>query len=170
MTRECSSCGSPAPATVRYCENCGTDLDEPPPATQTAAGSGHGWELVIRSDREYFERVEAEGVQFPSVEVCWTHPLTGDRITVGRGGNGAGPVLDLSGPPADAGISHVHAELSLRADGRWTMVDCGSTNGTFLNDQDVSIPPGEPIVLADGDRIHLGAWTCITLRRVTPGL
>jgi pSer/pThr/pTyr-binding forkhead associated (FHA) protein len=43
-------------------------------------------------------------------------------------------------------------------------VDPGSTNGTTLNDAPAAITPNTPVALADGDRIHLGAWTTITIR------
>ena len=158
MTMACHSCGSPVPETVRFCEGCGADLEEPPEAR---------WELVVRSDREYFQRVDAEGVDFPGTDVEWAFRLTGDRVTVGRARSGSEPVdLDLSGPPADAGVSHLHASFTRQPDGAWAIADSGSTNGTFLNDQETPIPPGDIVFLADGDRIHLGAWTSITLRRV----
>lgn len=165
MTGPCRRCGSPVPATVRYCESCGADLDSPKVEAEPPAAE---WELVIQSDRDYFERVEAECVEFPSADINRTYPLTADRITVGRrSSQSTEPVdLDLSGPPADAGISHVHASFVRQPDGAWAVVDCRSTNGTFLNDQEVPIPPGEPVELGDGDRIHLGAWTCITVRRM----
>jgi hypothetical protein len=164
MTTACPGCGSPLPETVRFCESCGADLEgQADPAQPGARPAASGWELLIRSDRQYFERVEAEGVVFPSTEVHGTYPLTGDRIIVGRSRGGSEPVdLDLSGPPIDAGVSHVHASLLRGPDGAWAIVDCRSTNGTFLNDQDMPIPAGQPVALADGDQIHLGGWTSLT--------
>ena len=47
-------------------------------------------------------------------------------------------------------------------DGRYAIEDLGSTNGTEVNGQPIAA--GEPVALADGARIHLGAWTGITIR------
>jgi predicted component of type VI protein secretion system len=44
-----------------------------------------------------------------------------------------------------------------------TVTDLGSTNGTSLNGSDDRLTEGEEIPLADGDRIHVGAWTTITI-------
>ena len=78
------------------------------------------------------------------------------------------PAIDLSGPLADPGVSHRHALLTRLEDGDYQLADLDSTNGTTLNEGDVTLEPGRPHRLADGDRIHLGAWTTITVRRGVP--
>ena len=55
--------------------------------------------------------------------------------------------------------------LERRRDGACVLRDLGSTNGTFLGDEPAPIPPHTDMPLADGDRIHVGAWTTITVRR-----
>ena len=45
------------------------------------------------------------------------------------------------------------------------MRDLGSTNGTMVNDDPTPIAPQLAIPLADGDRVRVGAWTTITVRR-----
>lgn len=50
----------------------------------------------------------------------------------------------------DPGISRVHARIDIR-DGEATIVDCESTNGTYINDERV-----ERRVLCDGDEITVG--------------
>jgi hypothetical protein len=52
---------------------------------------------------------------------------------------------------SDERLSRHHAELR-RAGGRWTLVDLGSRNGTYVNGRRA----GE-IALADGDRIRVGS-------------
>jgi predicted component of type VI protein secretion system len=47
-----------------------------------------------------------------------------------------------------------------------TVTDLGSTNGTSLNDSDDLLGNGEEVPLADGDRIHVGAWTTIKIAKV----
>jgi pSer/pThr/pTyr-binding forkhead associated (FHA) protein len=46
-----------------------------------------------------------------------------------------------------------------------TITDLGSTNGTTVNDSDDRLPEGQETPLADGDRIHIGVWTTITIQR-----
>jgi hypothetical protein len=45
----------------------------------------------------------------------------------------------------------------------WLVVDLGTDNGIQVNGQDV--PSGGSVPLHDGDRMHLGAWTQITISR-----
>ena len=47
--------------------------------------------------------------------------------------------------------------------GAWSVVDPGSENGTLLNGN--TIPANQAVALHDGDRIHLGAWTALTITR-----
>ena len=44
----------------------------------------------------------------------------------------------------------------------YAIEDLGSTNGTEVNGRQIAA--GEPVTLGDGDRVHLGAWTGITIR------
>jgi predicted ATPase/DNA-binding SARP family transcriptional activator len=125
------------------------------------------WELVVFADRQYFEQVQAEGIEFP-VEAYQRHfRLQGDRATIGRrsASRGIYPDIDLSAAPTDAGISHQHAILVCQ-DGSWAIVDPGATNGVFLNDGDEPLPRNQPIPLGEEDRVHIGAWTTLMLQRV----
>jgi FHA domain len=181
--------GSPEPAAItcpvcrdqlasgeRYCENCGTDVEQPggapvvgaPPTAAESHQPSLEWQLVVRCDRDYFDEVEAEDIEFPAAPLEHTFWLTENRVSIGRKG-GAQPgeqAVDLSTPPADAGISRHHARLERQPDGGWTLVDCHSTNGTYLNDGADPISSERPVPLVDGDQIHLGAWTTITIRFV----
>lgn len=62
-------------------------------------------------------------------------------------------------------MSHLHALLLAQADGSWSIVDLDSANGTLVNDEPNPLRPNMPRPLADGDRVYIGAWTRITLRR-----
>ena len=87
-------------------------------------------------------------------------------MVIGRrsASRGIHPDIDLADDPEDPAISHIHAMFVRSADGTYSIVDAGSTNGTTLNDDPTPIPPDAAIALVHGDRIHLGAWTTITIR------
>ena len=89
-----------------------------------------------------------------------------DRVTIGRRSPSRGvfPDVDLSGPPADIGVSHQHAVLVRQAGGTWVIIDTGSMNGVYLNDHPDAIPCHQPVVVVPGDEIHVGAWTTLTLQ------
>src|SRR5262249_42902270 len=92
--------------------------------------------------------------------------LSGEQVRIGRMSRSRGllPEIDLTGPPQDPGVSHLHAVLLAQGDGGWAIVDPGSTNGTTINDDLDPIANDIAVPVKDGDRIHVGAWTTITLR------
>ena len=108
---------------------------------------------------------EASGLSTcpPSPPSCEL-PLTGNQITIGRHRHSTGesPDIDLSAPPEDPGVSHKHAVLVQQPDGAWAVVDQDSTNGTTVNLAEDPIPAYTPVPLAEGDRVHVGAWTTIS--------
>ena len=79
------------------------------------------------------------------------------------------PEIDLAIHPIDRGVSTQHAVLRIGESGL-TITDLGSTNGTSLNGSDELLGNGEETPLADGDRIHVGAWTTITVVRSKVGM
>ncbi|GHF44383.1 FHA domain-containing protein [Streptomyces morookaense] len=132
-----------------------------------------GWVAVIAPDREYFLRMmnkggpEAASLNLPAYSPEQRLALTGHQITVGRRRHSTGesPDIDLSVPPEDPGVSHQHAMFVQQPDGTWAVVDQDSTNGTTINGSEDPIQPYVPVPLQDGDRVHVGAWTTITVRR-----
>ncbi len=83
---------------------------------------------------------------------------------------GINPDLDLG---SDSGISRRHAQLT--TDGsRWFVEDLGSSNGTYVGGglgalPTTPIPVGQKSEVTGDDRIYLGAWTRIVLRKAEPG-
>jgi pSer/pThr/pTyr-binding forkhead associated (FHA) protein len=126
---------------------------------------------VVGADRAYYEQVQAvtgpEGaaVTFPSYCAERRFQLVGNQMRIGRRSvsRGLSPEIDLTGPPADPGISRLHAVLIATPDGNWAVLDPGSANGTLVNGAEISV--GDQVPLHDGDRINLGAWTAITVHR-----
>ena len=129
------------------------------------------WTAVVGADRAYYERVQAvsgpEGaaVVFPAYCAERRFQLVGNQMRIGRRSvsRGLAPEIDLTGPPADPGISRLHAVLIATPDGSWAVLDPGSANGTLVNGSEIRI--GDEVPLHDGDRINLGAWTAITVHR-----
>ncbi|MFR9796202.1 FHA domain-containing protein [Streptomyces sp. MS06] len=131
------------------------------------------WSATIGPDREYFMAMmqrsgpEAAGLNLPAYSPEQQRALTGNQLTIGRRRHSTGetPDIDLSVPPEDPGVSHQHAVLVQQPDGTWAVVDQNSTNGTTVNGGEEPIQPFVPVPLRDGDRVHVGAWTTITVRR-----
>jgi pSer/pThr/pTyr-binding forkhead associated (FHA) protein len=128
------------------------------------------WTVVVSADRQFYERVLArEGpdtVDFPPYFPERRIPLQSNTALIGRGNpnQGVQPEIDLGIHPADRGVSSQHAVLRIHDSGL-TITDIGSTNGTTLNESDDRLGDGEETTLSDGDRIHVGAWTTITVVR-----
>ena len=144
----------------------------------TAAGSGAeavpdaaaGWTAVVTADRAYYDSVIAEGgpdaasIEFPGYCPERRFRLTGREMRIGRRSvsRGLEPEIDLTGPPADPGVSHLHAVLIAEPDGTWAVLDPGSANGTVVNQGE--IVTGVRVPLHDGDRVCVGAWTVLTMQ------
>src|SRR5215472_3719603 len=135
----------------------------PPVAAQT-------WTAVATADRNYFDQVVGHGgpdagtIEFPAYCPERRFRLIGPQMRIGRRSTSRGiePEIDLTGPPADTGVSHMHAVLIAEPDGTWALVDPGSANGTQLNGAEIAT--GVKVPLHDGDRISLGGWTVLTIQ------
>src|SRR5215472_2603662 len=140
------------------------------PASSPAAGHGPAWTAVVTADRGYYDRVIAAGgpdassIEFPAYCPERRFPLSGQEMRVGRRSvsRGLEPEIDLSGPPADPGVSHLHAVLVAQPGGGWSLLDPGSSNGTQVNG--VDIQTGVAVPLQPGDQICMGAWTVLTIQ------
>jgi FHA domain len=170
-------------ASTEFCDVCGmrmtgagSDLAAPDPdqaaapGTDVAAAPAAGWAVVVTADRAYYDSVIAQGgPDAASIEFPWycaerRFPLNGREMRIGRRSvsRGLAPEIDLTGPPADPGVSHMHAVLIAEPDGAWGVLDPGSANGTIVNGGE--IVAGVRVPLHDGDRICLGAWTVLTIQ------
>lgn len=146
-------------AAADYCEVCGAPSAAPAPR----------WTVVVSASRAYFDSVQAIGgpgaasIVFPAAVPERRFELDGAQVRIGRrsASREVTPEIDLSGPPADPGISRLHAILHAQPDGSWAIVDPGSENGTVVNGSEIL--PGEQVQLSHSDSICIGAWTQITI-------
>lgn len=157
--------------------------DEPTPVPTTTgtggvelpkrAGTPPGWRVVAAADPDYHARMqavavpEAPEIPFPAFCPERRFPLRTAQQLIGRRrpSRGIEPDIDLTGPPEDPAVSHAHALLVPGPNGGWSVVDLDSANGTYLNGSADPIEPRVPVPLNDGDRIHVGAWTTLTVQR-----
>ncbi|MGV0742848.1 FHA domain-containing protein [Mycolicibacterium sp. XJ870] len=173
----CDVCGAPMASSAAQTDSSSVELTEPGTPVRAAApdtpspASAGGWAAVVAADREFYERVLArEGpdtVEFPAFFPERRIALQRSTTLIGRRkqDQAVEPDIDLSIQPADRGVSSQHAVLRLRESGL-TVTDLGSTNGTSLNGSDERLKEGVETPLTDGDRIHVGAWTTITIEQV----
>jgi tRNA A-37 threonylcarbamoyl transferase component Bud32 len=141
------------------------------PVQAPRAAAAATWTAVVTTDRAYYDSMSAvneqdtASISFPGDLPERRIPLTGAEVRIGRRSvsKGIEPEIDLIGPPVDPGVSRQHAKLIPAPDGSWTVVDLGTVNGITVNGMEV--PSGDSVPLRPGDRIHLGAWTKITITR-----
>lgn len=184
----CPSCGESNAESNLFCESCGLDFvtgQAPPPIVTPAAilvsaapsvaidpGRDLGWVANLAVDTAWFA-VKGEGIGTPPTRGVKDVPLFHVKAVVGRSRSaGAQPGIIVDD---DHGISRQHAEFHYdeKADA-WTVTDLSSTNGTFVLADDAvptaelePIPPGVARPLVEGERVHLGAWTQITVTKST---
>ncbi|WP_277606073.1 FHA domain-containing protein, partial [Glycomyces sp. L485] len=136
-----------------------------PPGQATATR----WTVAVTADQGYFNKVAASDgasqLQYPSFAKPRRFPLDKGELTIGRysAKRGITPDIDLSGDVADPGVSAQHAKLFVKPDGSWTIMDVGSSNGTFLNGSDEPLAPNVEIQIGDGSYLNIGAWTRLTI-------
>jgi hypothetical protein len=191
--KTCPNCQAANPADALFCEDCGYDfatgqLPPPPNLPDPVSGVlvpplgtlqpgapaapnlvGVEWVAEVWVDPDWFTHQQAEGT-CPTGGLPTVVPLTGDTALIGRTSRSQNvhPEIDCVG---DGAISHRHAELRV-ANARWSVKDLGSTNGTYVGKPDGRYPddplaPQQPRELADDERVYVGAWTRLVVRKAT---
>ena len=189
---DCPSCGTTNPANALFCENCGYDFTTgalprpveplaPPSGTttpstpaapeNTSPAPAEVWVAEIWIDPDWYADQQSTD-PLPSPGLPTVVALKHTSILIGRASRSRGinPDLDLG---TDSGISRRHAQLT--TDGsRWFVEDLGSSNGTYVGGALGVLPKtpvtvGQKVEVGGDDRVYLGAWTRIVLRRAAPG-
>jgi hypothetical protein len=165
---------SPPPAPPRPAPSVpSSPLQKPtaPPTRPIPVFTPTTWTAAVGADRDYYDLMQRKRVafgspiEFPAYTIERRFPMSGSQMRIGRrsAARGLEPEIDLADPPADPGVSRLHAILISAANGTWAVLDPGSANGTMLNGRELAV--GEMVTLHEGDRINLGAWTAITVQR-----
>ena len=178
-TKECTNCGAANANEALFCEDCGYDFttgqlpstEAPAPSIPAAPSVGPAaveWVAELWVDPDWYGRNRDEATEpCPPAGTPKVVPLTATSALVGRPSTSRDihPQIDCT---PDTGVSRRHAQFLLDSD-RWFVEDLGSTNGTFVAGAGVlpsdPIPSGQRRELGDNDRIYVGAWTRIVVRR-----
>jgi hypothetical protein len=148
-------------------EAAASALTEPAEEEQ---GEPFEWVAEVWVDPDWYATQEADD-PCPSPGLPTIIPLRHKSLLLGRvsSSRNTDPEIDLSTDPA---VSRRHAQLT--TDGsRWFVEDLDSSNGTFVGAASGALPE-QPIQgrskreLDDDDRLYVGAWTRIVVRRATP--
>ena len=163
LREPCPKCGAPRSGDDRYCESCGHDFLAPPPAAIGLGGGGRaptgrsssGCEtdgIVFPTDyRERRFALDAPQMRIGRRRGRAAEPAPGDRpCGRSRGSGRLPPARDARAPLSTVAM---RSAILARRTGR------RSTTTPLRYSQDTAVP------LADGDRIRIGAWTTITVRR-----
>ncbi len=132
---------------------------------------GSGWTAEVWIDPGWYEFQNSPGAGAPSGPPTIV-PIRGAAALIGRPSKARSLTPEIDCTP-DGAVSHRHALLTLEDD-RWSVEDLGSTNGTFVGSEGRPFPTSplgaeEHRELVDGDRIYIGAWTRVLVRRATTG-
>ena len=181
---ECPNCSAVNSPDALFCEACGYDFTtgsmprraEPAAAATAAPGNispplAAAWVAEIWIDPDWYADQESTD-PLPSPGLPQVVPLRNTSVLIGRASKSRNisPDIDLS---SDTGISRRHAQLT--TDGsRWWVEDLGSSNGTYVGGALDALPKtpvaaGQKQEVRTGDRIYLGAWTRLVVRKAAPG-
>jgi FHA domain len=178
-TLACPHCGTPNAVDNLFCEQCGYDFTtgqapptpEAPPAPAPAEPiSGQKWVVIVEIDPQWFALKGELADQHCPAPSSSTVALTQHATLVGRTSQSRAvrPEITLDN---DTGVSRRHAQLVREGDDV-SVIDLSSTNGTYVvtagSEPDADPPALEPGVatkLADGDRVFVGAWSRLTVRK-----
>ncbi|MFE7504790.1 FHA domain-containing protein [Promicromonospora sp. NPDC057488] len=157
-----ASAGVPAPAAEPSAQG---GLAAPPVPGDDA------WVAEIWVDPDWYAHERPED-PMPSAGLPGLVTLRQRSLLVGRPSKSRGirPDIDCG---SDPGVSRRHCQLT--TDGqRWWVEDLGSSNGTFVSAAGDPLPDnplnqGVRREIEENDRVFVGAWTRLVIRKALPG-
>ena len=193
-SQACPHCGVANAKDALFCEACGYDFTTGTmPRTQArtppddAAGAddvgskpegsiappleGDTWVAELWIDPQWYAE-QTSPDPLPSAGPPDVVPLKNTSLLVGRASKSRDihPDVDCG---TDNGVSRRHAQLTTDAT-RWWVEDLGSSNGTFVAGAVEPLPKtpievGVKREVGPDDRIYLGSWTRLVIRKAAPG-
>lgn len=182
----CPDCATANSADALFCEACGYDFttktsaggSAPAPDAASAAGSASGGDAPAAAfeyvaevwiDPDWYAAQQATDTM-PSPGLPRVVPLRKTSLLVGRVSQSRNIAPDID-CQLDSAASRRQAQLT--TDGsRWFVEDLQSANGTFVGHASGPLPE-DPIdvgvkhELESDDRVYVGAWTRIVIRKAT---
>lgn len=157
--KKCPYCGYENREGLLFCEDCGQGLAGPI-AAPTLPTRNLGETSTELSAKATWGTASLSKTSAVVVHIRdETEPIIlelADQLIIGRTDTSSPrqPQIDLTPYGAlEKGVSRIHAAIE-RSDDVLTIVDMGSSNGTFLNGQ--RLLADQPRVLRDGDEIRFG--------------
>ncbi|WP_329404460.1 FHA domain-containing protein [Streptomyces melanogenes] len=165
----CTRCGHSNAAASRFCSNCGAPL-RPGAVPERAAETTS---TISISGLEAYDSEVTGQTALPSLSpeaqaAVDALPLGSALLVVRRGPNSGSRFL-LDGELTTAGrhpqsdiflddvtVSRRHVEFRRGADGRFTVSDVGSLNGTYVNRERI-----DSIDLSNGDEVQIGKYRLV---------
>jgi hypothetical protein len=145
----CPECGFQNPEAANYCSKCGALLVHDPSSEGDTTMTFTPEEGEDANGAPIAEEITAEGpalvVRSGGGRAGEHFSPQGERTTIGRS-----PDCDIF--LDDVTVSRKHAVL-LQEDGRFTIEDLGSLNGTYVNRRRI-----ESAQLSDGDELQIGKY------------
>lgn len=131
---------------------------QPPPEASPPEEETYATTLVLSAEQPRLLGAKTQGILtvMSGVDAGMVVTLQpGRSVTLGR-------ALDCTISFADMALSRVHARVMMHGD-MFVLKDDGSRNGTLVNGKRLT----EPVYLADGDKINLGAETSLRFSLVS---
>lgn len=165
----CPRCGHQTGATSKFCSNCGTPLR--PGATPERASETTS--TISISGLEAYDSETTGQTQLPSLSpeaqaAVDALPVGSALLVVRRGPNsGSRFLLDSELTTAgrhpnsdifldDVTVSRRHVEFRRGQDGRFSVADVGSLNGTYVNRERI-----DSVLLNNGDEVQIGKYRLV---------
>ncbi|MGS2586712.1 FHA domain-containing protein [Streptomyces hebeiensis] len=165
----CTRCGHRNAEASRFCSNCGAPLrGGVPPERASETTSTISISGIEAYDSEATGQTALPSLTPEAQAAVEALPLGSALLVVRRGPNsGSRFLLDSELTTAgrhpesdifldDVTVSRRHVEFRRGADGRFTVSDVGSLNGTYVNREQV-----DSVLLANGDEVQIGKYRLV---------
>jgi hypothetical protein len=166
----CGRCGHQNAEASRFCSNCGAPLRPGVGAYQSASETTS---TISISGIEAYEAEATGQIPTPSLspeaQAAVDALPPGSALLVVRRGPNSGSRFLLDGELTTAGrhpqsdiflddvtVSRRHVEFRRGPDGRFTVADVGSLNGTYVNRERI-----DAVTLSNGDEVQIGKYRLV---------